>query len=81
MGLYRTPRHGESVSFDGQNEDSWALYKILGGVGADTKVYVDTQDGHAYRVVALERDTSGDVVLKTVPQDPFKSKPKLRKHG
>lgn len=57
---------------------AYALYSALGSESAGAQVYVDTQDGHAYRVVEVQKDADGDLILKTVEYSP---KTKLVKHS
>lgn len=68
---------GDSTDLDPE-KDAYALYRLLSQFTPSAKVYVDTQDGHAYRVVNVGRDEDGDVILKTVE---YESGPSLRKHG
>lgn len=55
------------------------LYRTLGKLPGSVPLYVDTQDGHAYRVTGIRRDEQGDLILETVSQDDKAPAP-IRKH-
>lgn len=56
---------------------SYNLYTALGSLPSNSAVYVNAQDGHAYRVKSIRKDEHGDLIIETVERT---AKVQLVKH-